>query len=172
MTKIVRVSVLAVLVGCGGSDGSGLPADGPIGGCSLTLSGGTSGTYPCTLRAAVWSSLNDVGQILVGRTASAEAPAISATLSFVGEPLAGTYADDDPDLTMRMTVVSGDASWTANAGGQAPKRGSFTMVVTSATATKASGDNQVYAVSGTLEATLSPVAGTSATGDLALEGRF
>jgi hypothetical protein len=166
------MSVMAALVGCGTSDASDPPADGPIGGCSLRLSGGTSGTYPCTLRAAVWSSLNDVGQILVGRSASAEAPAITAALSFLGEPLAGTYADDDPDLTIRMTVTAADASWTANAGGSAPKRGSFTMVVTSATATKATGDNQIYAVSGTLEATLSPVAGTSASGDVAVEGRF
>lgn len=172
MTKIVRASVLAALIGCGSSDGSNPPADGPIGGCSLTLSGGTSGIYPCTLRAAVWSSLNDVGQIIVGRSASADAPAVSAALSFVGEPMAGTYADDNPDVTMRMTVVAGDASWTANAGGSVPKRGSFTMVVTNVTATKASGDNQIYAVSGTLEATLSPVAGTSASGDVALEGRF
>lgn len=172
MTRIVWASVVAALVGCGSSDGSNPPLDGPIGGCSLTLSGGTSGTYPCTLRAAVWSSLNDVGQILVGRTASADGPAISATLSFMGEPIAGTYADDNADLTMRMTVAAGDASWTGSAGGSVPKRGSFTMVVTSVTATRASGDNQIYAVSGTLEATLSAVAGTSASGDVALEGRF
>jgi len=170
--RIVWTSVLAALVGCVSSDGSDPSLDGPIAGCSLTLSGATSGTYPCTLRAAVWSSQSDVGQILVGRSASADSPAISASLSFPGEPIAGTYADDNPDVTMRMTVTAGDRSWSANAGGSVPKRGSFTMVVTNAAATKASGDNQIYAVSGTLEATLSPVAGTSATGDLALEGRF
>jgi hypothetical protein len=124
------------------------------------------------LRAAVWSSLNDVGQIIVGRTASADAPAISANFSFPGEPLAGTYADDNPDIAMRMTVTAGDASWTANVGNSAPRRGSFTMVVNSVVATKVSGDNQVYAVGGTLEATLPPLAGTSASGDLGVEGRF
>jgi hypothetical protein len=172
VTKIVWASVLAALVGCGSSDGASPPGDGPISGCSLTLSGASSGTYPCTLCAAVWSSLNDTGQIIVGRTPAADAPAISVTVSFVGEPIAGTYADDNPDVTTRMTVSSGNASWTANVGGSAPRRGSFTMVLTSVVAMKTSGDNQIYAVSGTLDATLSPVSGTSASGDLGLQARF
>ena len=172
MPKIVWASVLAALVGCGSSDGSSPPGDGPISGCSLTLSGGTSGTYPCTLRAAVWSSLSDTAQIIVGRTAAADAPAISVTVGFQGEPIAGTYADDNPDVTTRMTVTSGNASWTASVGGSTPRRGSYTMVLASVTATKASGDNQIYAVSGTLDATLSPVAGTSASSDLTLQARF
>jgi hypothetical protein len=172
VAKLVWASVLAVLVACGSSDGSAVPDDGSVAGCSLTLSGGTSGTYPCTLRAAVWSSLSDVGQVLVGRTAAADAPAISATVSFPGEPIAGTYADDNADLTTRMTVTSGSASWTGNFGVSVPDRGSYTMVLTRVTATKASGDNQIYAVSGTLDATLPPVAGTSASGDVRLQARF
>jgi hypothetical protein len=172
VTKIVWASVLTALLGCGSSDGSNAPGDAPISGCSLTLSGGSAGTYPCTLRAAVWSSLNDTGQIIVGRTPAADAPAISVNVSFLGEPIAGTYADDNPDVTTRMTVTSGDASWTANVGTSTPRRGSYTMVLTSVTATRASGDNQIYAVSGTLDATLSPVAGTSASGDLGLQARF
>jgi hypothetical protein len=172
VSRIVCASVVAALVGCGSGDGSNPPGDGPISGCSLTLSGGSSGTFPCTLRAAVWSSLNDTAQVIVGRTPAADAPAISVLVSFLGEPMAGTYADDNPDVTTRMTVTSGSASWTANVGGAAPRRGSYTMVLTSVAATKASGDNQIYAVSGTLDATLSPVGGTSAGSDLGLQARF
>ena len=172
MRKIFWASALAALLGCGSSDGSNGTGDGSISGCSLTVSGGMSGTYPCTLRAAVWSSLNDVGQVLVGRTATADAPAISATVSFPGEPIAGTYADDNTDVTARMTVTSGTASWTMNVGGSTPNSGAYTMVLTRVAATKASGDNQIYAVSGTLDATLPPVAGTSASGDVTLQARF
>ena len=121
---------------------------------------------------AVWSSLSDVGQVLVGRTATADAPALSATVSFPGEPIPGMYADDNPDVTERMTVTSGTASWTMNIGGSTANSGAFTMVLTRVAATKASGDNQIYAVSGTLDATLPPVAGTSASGDLTLQARF
>jgi hypothetical protein len=170
--QIVWASVLAALVGCGSSDGSNGTDEGSIAGCSLTVSGGTSGTYPCTLRAAVWSSLSDVGQILVGRTATAGAPAISVTVRFPGEPIAGTYTDDTPDANARMTVTSGSATWTVNIGASTPKSGTYTMVLTRVSATKASGDNQIYAVSGTLDATLPPVPGTSASGDVTLQSRF
>lgn len=172
MRKIVRAAALAALVGCGSSDGANGTPDGSIAGCTLTVSGGMSGTFPCTLRAAVWSSLSDVGQILVGRTATADAPAISATVSFMGEPIPGTYTDDNPDAKTRMTVSSGTASWAANVGGSTPKSGAYSMVLTSVAATKESGDNQIYAVSGTLEATLPPVPGTSASGDVTLQARF
>jgi len=170
--KIFWASALAALVGCGSSDGSNGTGDGSISGCSLTLSGGMSGTYPCTLRAAVWSSLSDVGQIIVGRTPTADAPAISVTVSFPGEPMAGTYTDDIPDTNTRMTVTSGTATWTLNVGGSKPKSGAYTMVLTSVAATKESGDNQIYAISGTLDATLPAVAGTSASGDVTLHATF
>jgi hypothetical protein len=172
VSRIVWASVVAALVGCGSGDGSNPPDDGSIAGCSLALSGGASGTYPCTLRAAVWSSLSYVGQVIVGRTAATDAPAITANVSFPGEPIAGTYADDNPDLTTRLTVTSGSASWTASSGTTAPARGSYTMVLTRVSATRASGDNQIYAVSGTLDATLPPVPGTSASGDVTLQARF
>jgi hypothetical protein len=152
--KTFWASALAALVGCGSSDGSNGTGDGSIAGCTLTVSGGTSGTYPCTLRAAVWSNLSDVGQILVGRSATADAPAISATVSFPGEPIEGTYTDDNPDAKSRMTVTSGTAPWTMNVGGSTPNSGAYTMVLTRVAATKASGDNQIHAVSGTLDATL------------------
>ena len=172
MGKIFWASALAALVGCSSSDGSNGTDDGSIAGCTLTVSGGTSGTYPCTLRAAVWSSLSDVGQILVGRTATADAPAISVTVSFPGEPIAGTYTDDTPGAKTRMTVTSGTATWTGNVGGSTPKSGAYTMVLTSVAATRESGDNQIYAVSGTLEATFLPVAGTSASGEVTLRATF
>jgi hypothetical protein len=170
--KVVWVSALAALLGCGGTDGSNNPGNDPVPGCALTISGPASGTYPCTLRAAVWSDLSDVGQILVGRNATADAPAISATVTFPGEPGAGTYTDANPGAKTRMTVMSGTASWTASIGYSATNVGSYTMVLTNVAATKQSGDNQIYAVSGTLDAALAPVSGTSATGNVTLHAAF
>jgi hypothetical protein len=170
--KVFWVSALAVLVGCGSTDGSNTPGDGSIAGCTLTVSGGTSGSYPCSLRVASWSSLSDMGQIILGRIATADTPSISATVTFPGEPRAGTYSDSDPDANTRITVTSGTAYWTMTVGASAPKRGSYTMVLAQVAATKEAGDNQIFAASGTLDATLPAVPGTSATGDVTLHANF
>jgi hypothetical protein len=100
-------------------------------------------------------------------------PAISATFTFPGAPGIGTLTESSPDggVTTRITVNSGSASWAATESTSDVTVGTYTLTVTKASVT-AVGVQTAYAVSGTLDATLPPVAQTSATGDVTLHTSF
>src|SRR5437870_2912957 len=74
------------ILGCGG------PAPAVNDGCRITLSGAFGGTYACTAASAGWSSSSDTG--LVGTSVSGM-PAIVVSISFPGEPRAGTFHNTD-----------------------------------------------------------------------------
>jgi hypothetical protein len=142
--------------------------------CTITLSGGTTGSYGCTARLAYYSDNNDTGTVMLGYGYTGQTtPAISATVNFPGMPGVRTLSDTSPDagVTARILVNSGSASWAATESASAATVGTYTLTVTKASFTTV-GDQDVYAVSGTLDATLPPVAQTSATGDVTLHVGF
>ena len=174
MTKIVPMVAVFGLLACGSAvnsnPGGGL--SGPP--CTFTLSGGTTGSYGCDARRAYWSDNVDTGTVMLGYGVTGQTtPAISASFTFSGPPGTGTLTDSSPDggVTTRITVNSGSASWAATESASGATVGTYTLTVTNASVT-AVGDVDIYAVSGTLDATLPPVAQTSATGDVTLHASF
>jgi hypothetical protein len=166
------MAALLVLLSCGSSDGSN--PGGGLSGCAFTLSGGTTGSYGCTIRQAYWSDTDNTGTVMLtyGYTGQTN-PVISASFNFPGQPRMGTLTETNPDagVTTRITVNSGSASWAATESASDATVGMYTLTVTNASITFV-GDRDIYAVSGTLDATLPPVAQTSATGDVTLHAGF
>ena len=88
--------------------------------------------------------------------------------------LQGTFTDADADggTTARITVTAVADAWEANAGTSAPETGTYTLVLTRVTSVKVLAEGEIYAVNGTLDATLPPVPRTSATGNVTLHAAF
>jgi hypothetical protein len=117
---------------------------------------------------------DDTGTVMLGYGYTGQTtPAISASFNFPGAPRTGTLTESNPDagVTTQITVNSGSASWAATESVSDATVGTYTLTVTNATITIV-GDRDIYAVSGTLDATLPPVAQTSATGDVTLHAGF
>lgn len=177
MTKVVPVSALVVLLACGSAvDGSSNPggdASGPP--CTLTVSGATSGSYACTTRFTVWSGTTDIGTVVLGYgTTGQTTPVIGATFTFAGVPHPGTFTDSDVDagVIARITVTADAGSWRVADGSSPRTAGRYTLVITSVASTKVVADREIYASSGTLDATLPPVPQTSAGENVILHATF
>ena len=174
MGKVLTSLVVALLSCQSSADGSSDPgSSGPP--CALTLSGGTSGSFACTLRSATWSDATDTGTVMVGYGgAGQQTPSIGATFTFPVPPRAGIFTQTDADAgtTGQITVTLGSASWAATADASAPAEGAFTLNLTKVLPTKLLADGEIYAFSGTLDATLPPLPQTSATGDVTLHATF
>ena len=166
--------MVAVLLGCGSPAGSGDPSGGASSAsCTLTLSGAMSGSYGCTQQSATWSDTTDTSTVTFvhGITGQTD-PSIAAMITFPGAPLAGIHADTDAGAKTHVTVVSGTSTWAEVVGGAAPKSGSYTLVLTRVTPTKTTDYAQAYSISGTLDVTLLPAQGASASGSLTLHTTF
>ena len=173
MRKVFSISALMVLLGCGASvDGSsGGGASGPP--CTLTVSGEASGSYSCTTRFAVWSGTTDIGTVMMRYGTTGETTlVIGATFTFAGVPRAGTFteAEADAGVGARVTVTAGSRSWRATDG--AETTGRYTLFISRVSSTKSLPDREIYAFSGSLDATLPPVPQTSATEDITLHAAF
>jgi len=167
------MAVVIGLLACGSAvDSNPGGVSGPP--CTFTLSGGTTGSYGCTTRLAYFTDSNETGTVMLGYGYTGQTnPAISASFNFPGPPATGTLTDASPDggVTTRILVNSGAASWTATESATGATVGTYTLTVTKASITIVN-DQDVYGVSGTLDATLPPVAQTSATGDVTLHASF
>jgi hypothetical protein len=101
-------------------------------------------------------------------------PVISALFNFPGAPGPGTLTDTSPDagVSTRISVVSGSASWATVESASAPTTGTYTLTVTGAALTNSLDTRDAYTITGSLDATLPPVAQTSATGNVTLHATF
>ena len=176
MRKVVLVSTLIVLLACGSSADVLSPGGGSSGPpCTLTVSGATAGSYACTTRSASSSDTTGLGYLMMGYgTAGQTVPVIGVTFTFADLPQEGTFTDADADggTTARITVTAVADAWEANAGTSAPETGTYTLVLTRVTSVKVLAEGEIYAVNGTLDATLPPVPRTSATGNVTLHAAF
>jgi hypothetical protein len=174
VTKVVLVVAMIGLLACGNAVGSNPGgSSGPP--CTFTLSGGTAGTYGCTIRYAIWSDTDDTGTVMFGYGYTGQTtPVISASFNFPGEPRPGTLTETSPDagVTTRITVTSGSASWAATEAASTPTTGTYTLTVTNSQIVNSLSDRDVYGITGTLDATLPPVPQTSATGNVTLHLGF
>jgi len=162
------------LLACASADGSNPGgSSGPP--CTFTLSGGTAGSYGCTIRYAIWSDTDDTGTVMFGYGYTGQTtPVITASFNFPGAPATGTLTETSPDagVTTRINVTSGSAAWAATEAASAPTTGTYTLTVTNTVLVNSLSDRDIYGITGTLDAMLPPVAQTSATGDVTLHLGF
>ena len=154
--------------GSTGDSGSTAPPS-----CSMTLSGAVTGTYACGLPLGAWGSAKNRGAIvLTYNLTGTSGIKASASVGFPGEPTTKTYSSSDGDGQSGLNVVDGKGVWAATAGTSATPLGSYTMVVTSVALGETQATGKSYRVGGTLDATLTPASGTSATGTVTMHVEF
>jgi hypothetical protein len=139
------------------------------------VSGATTGSYGCTSWLASASDATGLGYVAMGYgTVGQTNPVIGVSFTFPDAPTLGTFTDADVDAgtTARISVTAGADAWAATAGTPAPATGTYTLVVTRATPTNLTAEGVVYAVGGSLDATLPPVPSTAATGNVTLHATF
>jgi len=175
LTKVVPASALFLLLACGSSSDTTSPGGSSGAGCTLTVSGATTGSYGCTSRSASSSDTTGLGYVMMGYGIVGQTiPVIGVSFTFPDVPMPGTFTDADVDAgtTARISVTAGDDAWAAIDGTPALATGTYTLVLTRATPTKVAAEGVVYAVSGSLDATLPPVPSTAATGNVTLHATF
>ncbi len=180
--SLIAVAALTI-VGCGdGSPSTRSVTDGSSNGgtgsslsprfCSMTLSGAVSGTFSCDLVMGVWGSEKDRGAITLSyNILGASGLKAMASVGFVGEPATKTYSNSDADANGGLNVVDGQSVW-ATVTGKSNSLGSYTMTVTSVTPAETQPNGKSYRVAGTLKATLTPAAGTAASGTVTMVAEF
>ena len=163
---------LAATVMCGcGSSSSTVDALGPPGPCSVDLTGAIASSHACGAPRTTWTSSNDQGSFALGITTGS--PALQVTIGFAGEPALGRhYVDTDADVTGSLTLTSDSSMVWTSAGTAGSDTGAFDLSFTDALVTITSGTGKSYRVTGSLAATLVPMAGTGATGTITLAATF
>ncbi len=121
--------LVVALSGCGGGptnpnqnqDMSPDLAGGGPGGCTLTISGAQTGTFPCYVQSS-WASSNNTGAVAIAVNSSS--PAITVGISRPGEPTTGTWTENDSGAQSGVSVTINTSGWLAVVGMSAPNQGS------------------------------------------------
>lgn len=169
---------LGILVGstsCGGSDSTD-PTTNNNAPCTVTVTGATAiaGTYVCTLApATIYTPSSDLGAFSMTTSGSRS---VVATIIFTGIPTTtATYAGANSSAlpSYAILVTSGTGTWEMTGGKQlgAPL-GSFALKYSSVAVAASSSTGTAYTTHGTLDATLVPGPGSSATGNAAMHVVF
>jgi hypothetical protein len=152
----MRLPVMAALMmaACGGSSG-GTSATA----CNIGLSGGSAGNFGCTSFQSGFQNSNNFTQV-----SSGIAGLVGSSISFtIAGPLhAGTFSDADGSTKATMSVQNAGKVWTlqvARSGGT--DHGNFALHVEQVTTTTVTGVGTGYAIHGNMDATLTPLSGTS-----------
>ncbi|MDE3152421.1 MAG: hypothetical protein KGL93_09250 [Gemmatimonadota bacterium] len=141
--------------------------------CSITLSGAESGSVTgCTAAAASSGGRTSLS------VAAGQLPAGVATIAVAvqrpgAQPTLGTWTSADGGTAGTVTVESNShAVWTATHGTGQPAQGSFALTLTSVAQGTTAASSTLWTVHGSLTATLPPVAGSNAAGDVMVTIRF
>ena len=149
--------------------------------CSISVSGARTGSYRCEVPSLAHYQVNaDTFVMGVGWEG---APSTGLVLRFPGKPATGAYTHASPgaqaEIWYNETASDPDvfrsSVWRA-ARGIETEQGTFTLKLSSValqTSTDASaGVTAVYAIHGTVDSSLSPKAGTNASGVLNVHVNF
>ena len=166
MTGITLLAVAAALA-CGGSSTTG------GGTCTITTSGGQTGTWDCGVFAAAWSSSSNQGAFSAGATDAAH-DLVSVAMGISGQPHAGTFKFSDAGAVggISVTANGNSSSWFAGHNSSTDSQGDYTLTITSLSETVSNSGGKAYRVGGTLDATLPALSGSSATGTVTLHATF
>src|SRR5438094_8937261 len=94
----------AALAACGGSVNT---TPGQSSSCSVTLSGGLTGTYDCKPAVTAWASSNNQGGFSFGVAQSGSTPSISVAVGMPGEPHTGTYTTTTSGVDSAIAINTG-----------------------------------------------------------------
>jgi hypothetical protein len=164
----VVAAMVAAMAGCGSDSGLGTASA-----CSVTITGGLSGTYSCTV--AVGSGFQGGTDSGVGITTQS-----GAALSFAfalntgsSQIAAGTYSQSSPQKAGTIVTTPSYAIWDQSSHSTDPDAGTYTLTITSLGAgTTGNGGTAYLNAHGTLVGTLVPVTATGASGNLNVSVSF
>lgn len=180
MKYTVGALVVLCIAGCGGNNNSGGGGGGDDmgggggSGCSATLSGAETASYPdCEAVAAFDGSKNQSTVSITPKDASGSDAGPVTTIELAGMLATGTFKSSDAGANGIVQLVdttgSSVAQWAAAAGSSAGSngaQGSYTLTITSTNPFAMAPGVTDYQPHGSLTATLAPIAGTGATGNL------
>jgi hypothetical protein len=135
--------------------------------CTVTLSGAVEGTLDCRPATTAFSESKGFFDFVAPSLQSDAGSAVWATtiIYFLGGPAVQTYSNTDLGALGGVDVTSGDGSIWSSA------LGSYQLTFTSVHEVD-SAYGPLYDGEGTLDATLVPNAGTSATGNVTFHATF
>jgi hypothetical protein len=173
---VVAVCILSSACGGAAAPGSSSAA------CSVTLAGAMSGSHPCIGEARVtYDSSGDRSLLRVLGPDDGSPLAFEIAVSFPGLPRAATLdpGSADVEALIRANPLSGPAGsevpvYFALAGSPQPgdDRGSYTLTFTQVTQLSSAGNPRIYAVHGSIVATLPADPDTGASGTVSLRASF
>ena len=145
----MRLAVTAafILAACGGSGGGTTATT-----CSITLSGGQSGTFACSGFQAGYATSNNFSQISSGIAGLAGS---NVTINVPGTLHPGTFGSADHTAKATMGVQGTGRAWTLEINDDhSTDRGSFTLHLETVAPTTTTNIGTGYAIHGSLDATL------------------
>src|SRR5205814_4081744 len=112
------LAAVAALAACGGSIST---TPGQSSSCTVTLSGGLTGTYDCKPATTAWASSDNQGAFAFQVSQAGTTPQISVAIGIKGEPAAGTYTTTTTGVTSGIAVNTGSGAsgqyWVESSGG-------------------------------------------------------
>lgn len=171
---------LMTMIGCGGNNGTGGGgggndmAGGSGGGCTATMSGAATASYSNCDAVASWDgSKNQTIVSIVPKDAGGSDAGPVSTISLTGMLATGTFKSSDAGANGAIQFVDTSSSsvsqWAAAVGtsaGSGGAQGSYTLTITSTNPFAMTTSVIDYEPHGSLTATLAPIAGTGATGNI------
>ncbi|MGZ6142068.1 MAG: hypothetical protein ACXWLM_01960 [Myxococcales bacterium] len=162
MYRILAAASLA-LAACGGSTTT---TPGQSSSCTVTLSGGLTGTYDCKPATTAWASSNNQGGFAFTVAQAGTTPQITVAIGMTGEPAAGTYTTTTSGVSSGISVNTGSGAaaqyWVESSGG-GTTLGTFTLTFTSVSNAVTAPNGKAYDGEGTLDATVPAATGGGAT---------
>jgi len=170
----MRIAVVLAAVAALGCDKNGTSTQtGVSSSCTVTLSGSISGSYDCRPATTLWSSADNKGDFSFGVTASGTRPAISLAILWPGQPKDTAYTNADSAAQAAVSITtSTNQVWQAAVGPGVTATGSYTLVFSSLVVGSTNATGIGYSADGTLNATLTAVTASGASGVVLVTATF
>lgn len=169
MHKAVVLGFAAIgwpmLASCGDSLG---PSTNANAGCTITITGASAiaGAYACSQTpVTIWVPSTNVGAISLNISGSTS---VTGLFVFSGAPTAGatyTSANSAGLQSYGIIVTVGSATWQFSAGQQFAPLGSGSLTFTTVAQATSGSSGSTYTAHGTMDASLVPTPGTTASGN-------
>jgi hypothetical protein len=152
----------------GGSGGAGGTGGGP---CTITISGATQATLTCQA-SSLFDGSHNRGSVTLSVPNAAPLSSVVIDLARPGEVMTGMWANTDSGAMGGIDVIASNSqAWSASQASP-NSQGSYTMDLTAANVIGQTTSAKTYLVHGTIDATLPPIAGTGATGNVTFHASF
>ena len=176
--KAAYAAIALAVVACIAMAGCGLgPTESSNKTCTITITGAPAiaGTYTCAQRAvALWLVSTNVGAVSLNLSGGTKT--ITGLFVFPGQPIAGaTYSTDKNPANLQsygFIVTAGTSTWEFSAGQSKTPLGSGTLTISSVSAGPPQASGTAYIVHGTVDGSLVPSPGTTATGNATMHVEF